>query len=96
MTSPIKKNVFIIFWLSIAINIIIQVVFHPFVAGGTDAISLASALVGRAVAFLLLPFFALGITRLITYFTKRPIKQETTILWFAWAIFFVISTRSYL
>ena len=96
MTCPTKKTLFIMFWLSVAINIIIQVVFHPFVAGGTDAISLASALVGRAVAFLLLPFFALGIIRLITYFTKRLIKQEIAILWIAWSVFFVISTLSYL
>ena len=94
MTSPTKKTLFIMFWLSVAINIIIQIVFHPFVAGGNDAVSLASALIGRAVAFLLLPFIALGITRLITYFTKRPVGQETIILWVAWAIFFVVSTLS--
>lgn len=96
MASSIKTTFFIMFWLSIAINILIQVVFHPFVAGGIDAVSLASALIGRAIAFLLLPFFALGITRMITYFTKCLIRQETIILWVAWAIFFVVSTLSYL
>jgi hypothetical protein len=96
MISSTKKTLFIMFWLSIAINIIIQIVFHPFVAGGNDAVSLASALIGRAVAFLLLPFITLGITRLATYFTKRPIRQETIILWIAWTIFFIVSTLSYL
>lgn len=84
------------FWLSVAINIVIQVVIHPFVSGGNDAISLVSALVGRAVAFLLLPLISLGIMRLITYSTKHPIRQETVVLWFAWTVFFIISTLSYL
>ena len=54
MTSPAKTTIFIMFWLSLAINVVIQAVFHPFVAGGNDTVSLASALVGRAIAFLLL------------------------------------------
>lgn len=70
------------FWLSVAISIIIQIVFHPFIAGG-NAVPLASALIGRSVAFLLLPLIALGIIRLVTYFTKRSIKQQTIILWIA-------------
>jgi hypothetical protein len=96
MTSPVKKTLFIMFWLSVVINIIIQIIFHPFIAGGNDAVSLVSALAGRAIAFLLLPLIALGIMRLIRAFTKRAIKQKTPILWFAWAVFFVVSTLSYL
>jgi hypothetical protein len=95
MLSPTKTNFFLMFWLAVAINIIIQVVFNPFGAGGSNPISLASALTGRAVAFLLLPFMALIMMRLITYFTKRPIKKETAVLWFFWTIFFVVSTLSY-
>ena len=87
MVSPTKTTIFIMFWLSVAVNIIIQVVFHPFVSGGNNAISLVSALVGRAVAFLLLPLISLGIVRLITCFTKHSIRQETVILWSAWTVF---------
>ena len=58
--------------------------------------SLASAIVGRAVAFLLLPLVALGVVKLITYFTKRAIRRNAIIMWTAWVIFFVISTLSYL
>ncbi len=75
------------FWLSVAINITIQFIFHPFAAGGNDFTSLASAILGRAIAFLLLPLIALGIMRMITYFTKRSIKRKATILWLAWTVF---------
>jgi hypothetical protein len=51
--------------------------------------------VGRAVAFLLLPFLALGVMNTITYFTKKPLRYKTHMLWIAWFIFFVISTLSY-
>jgi len=83
------------FWLSIVINIIIQLVLHPAIPGSNDFVSYASAIVGRAVAFLLLPFLALGVMNTITYFTKKPLRYKTHMLWIAWFIFFVISTLSY-
>ncbi len=84
------------FWLSIVINCIIQYLFHPTVIGGNDFLSFASAIVGRATAFLLLPFFALGIMNLIAYFAQKPISYKVPILWTFWLIFFVVSTLSYL
>lgn len=96
MANPTKTTLFVMFWLAVAINVVIQVIFHPFIAGGNNVVPLASAITGRAVAFLLLPLIALGITRLITRYTKRPVKKEKNILWIAWTIFFVVSTSSYL
>ncbi len=84
------------FWLSMVINIAIQYALHPAIVGGNNFISLASALTGRAVAFLLLPLMALGVMKLITYFTKRPVKQQNVVMWSAWSVFFVVSTLSYL
>ena len=84
------------FWVSVLINIIVQLVFHPTISGGNNSVSFASAIAGRAFAFLLLPFLALGIMNLITYFTKKPIKHKTPVLWLSWLDFFVVSTLSYL
>lgn len=83
------------FWLSIVANVIIQVVLHPLVAGGNNFVSLASAIVGRAIAFLLLPLLVLGILNAITYFIKKPIRYKAVALWISWIFFFVTSTLSY-
>jgi hypothetical protein len=80
------------FWLAIVINIVVQLIFHPAIVGGDDFLSFASAITGRSVAFLLLPFIVLGITNAITSFTKKPIKYKISILWAAWLIFFIVST----
>jgi hypothetical protein len=84
------------FWLAIVINIVVQLVFHPAIVGGNDFLSLASAITGRSVAFLLLPFIVLGITNAITSFTNKPIKYKISILWAAWLIFFIVSNWGYL
>lgn len=94
MTSN-KKVIFIMFCLSVVINIILQIMFHPSVAGGADSISLASAIIGRAIAFLILPLVVLGILTVIVHFTKKPIRYKVYILWAFWLIFFAVSTWGY-
>jgi hypothetical protein len=91
-----KHALWIMFWLSVVINVVVQLTFHPVMVGGNNPVSLASAIAGRSFALLLLPFIALGIINAIAFFTKKSIRYKIPILWVAWLIFFTISTLSYL